>query len=186
MLLIREVLTPSLRVFSFSRSETLIVFHRDVCLQSLTQYYAPPNGRFVSSAHCVTGCFSHTPVRSSESSVWNLAEHSRQWEEWAGMTHWWSGGRVAASASRTECGWMHQIRWRRHCGHIPSSRIVAGEGCWARPMFFLLSFRLSFRDSRRKRLSKPKVVLVLLMLLLLRTLSSTASAPSALSPVHKD
>ncbi len=53
----------------------------------------------------------------------------------------------------------------------------------ARPTVFLL---LSFRDSRRKRLSRPKVVLVLLMLLLLRTLSSMASAPSARSPVRKD
>lgn len=134
-----------------------------------------------------------TPVRSRESSVWKLAEHSRQWEEWAAMTHWWSGGRVAASASRTKCGWMYQIHWCcMHCSHIPSSRIVAGEGCWGRPrgaraMVFLLSFRLSFRDSRRKRLSRPKVVLVLLMLLLfLRTLSSKASAPSARSPLRKD
>lgn len=146
----------------------------------------------LSPQHIVSQVAFLTPVRSSESSVWKLAEHSRQWEEWADMTHWWSGGRVAASASRTECGWMHQIHWRsRHCSHIPSSRIVAGEGCWARPRgprptVFLLSFRLSFRDSRRKRLSRLKVVLVLLMLLLLRTLSSTASAPSARSPVHKD
>lgn len=50
-------------------------------------------------------------------------------------------------------------------------------------MFFLLSFWLSFRDSRQKRLSRPKVVLVLL--LLLRTLSNTASAPSALSPLSR-
>lgn len=147
----------------------------------------------LSPQHIVSRVAFLTPVRSSESSVWKMVEHSKQWEEWTAITYWWSGGRVTASASRTECGWMHQIHWcSRHCSHIPSSRIVAGEGCWgrprgARPMVFLLSFRLSFRDSRRKRLSRPKVVLVLLMLLLfLRTLSSKASAPSARSPLRKD
>lgn len=88
---------------------------------------------------------------------------------------------------RRQWGWIHQCRCIGYGLHIPSSRIVVVEECWARrrgSAFFLLSVRPSFRESRRKRLSRPKVGLAL-ALLLPRLLSRTASAPSARSPVDK-
>ncbi len=179
------MLTPS----SVSRSGTLIVFYRDVCLFKAQLSSVPLQWHIcLLSTLCRGLLFSHPWDRVKvQSESWrNILDSEKSGLGWhTGEV----GGRVAASASCTECGWMHQIHWRS--SHIPSSRIVAGEGCWAssrgsRPTVFLLLFRLSFRDSRRKRLSRPKVVLVLLMLLLLRTLSSMASAPSARSPVRKD
>lgn len=115
----------------------------------------------------------HRDRAKVQSESWqNVLDGERHWG-W----HW----------SRRQWGRIHQCRCSGPSRHIPSSRIVVVEECWARlreSAFFLLSVRLSFRDSRRKRLSRPKVGLAL-VLLLLRLLSSTASAPSARSPVHK-